>query len=370
MIRELRPPVLDGLGPGRRAAGARRPDCGPRTSGAPLRPGRFIRVRRAQPDDLDGRVRGGAGGGPPNAVRHAEARSVTVRLTSVPAGPGDASNVVLEVADDGRGFDPGAVAGDDHFGVRMMEGRDGTRRRLVLGRKRRGRRYSRLGFRPARGTVVSGGQTGDAVIRVFLVDDHEVVREGLRRMLERCSDIEVVGEAGSSLDALAGVDATRPQVVLLDLNLRGEAGPRRPRCPPAAGRRPPAVLILTVHDDEELVKARGPGAARGATCSSTRRYGDLATAIRRVAAGGTYYDQEVVARAPRRGAAGPTSPSTPRELDVLRLLAAGLTEPGHRRPALPEPGDREDAPPEPLPQARRRGPGTRGRRRSSEGVLE
>lgn len=160
------------------------------------------------------------------------------------------------------------------------------------------------------------------MIGVFLVDDHEVVREGLRRMLERCPDIDVVGEAGTSREALAGVAATRPDVVLLDLSLRGEQGLdvldalRRQDAPPA-------VLILTVHDDEELVRRAARGGARGYVLKHTS-LGELAAAIRRVAAGGTSYDQEVVGALLGDDARSDVA-LTPRELDVLRLLAAGLT---------------------------------------------
>lgn len=160
-------------------------------------------------------------------------------------------------------------------------------------------------------------------ITVFLVDDHEVVREGLRRMLERCADMVVVGEAGSAQQALRGIRELSPHVVLLDLNLPGVQG-LDVLATLQQEEHPPAVLILTVHDDDELVRRAARGGARGYVLKHTSLR-ELAAAIRRVAGGGTYYDQDVLGALLGVKAEADQVALTSRELDVLRLLAAGLT---------------------------------------------
>jgi len=160
-------------------------------------------------------------------------------------------------------------------------------------------------------------------ITLYLVDDHEMVREGLKLMLSHYSDIEVVGEAGTGGDAVTGVAAAGPAVVLLDLQL-----PDLPGLEVLARLQeldaPPAVLVLTVHDDDDLVVGAARAGARGYVLKHTS-HEELAQAIRSVAAGGHYFGADVVGALvdrDRRLAARPDL--TDRELDVLRLLAAGL----------------------------------------------
>ena len=141
-------------------------------------------------------------------------------------------------------------------------------------------------------------------IRVFLLDDHEVVRRGLRELLEVDGDIEVVGEAGTAAEATAPHPGTAP----------GRRGPRRP----AAGRlrhrgvpghprrrpRPSAALILTSYaDDEALFDAIMAGAA-GYVLKQIRGT-DLVDAVRRVAAGQSLLDPPLTARVLDRLRNGP-----------------------------------------------------------------
>lgn len=162
-------------------------------------------------------------------------------------------------------------------------------------------------------------------IRVFLVDDHEVVREGLRRMLGRCEDLEIVGGAASGEEALQKIPGAAPDVVLLDLNLPGMQGLEVLRALQDDGADTPGVLVLTIHDDEDLVLGAARLGARGYVLKHTSR-DELAGAIRRVAGGGHYFGEEVIGALinkdrPRDGLTVPTA----RELEILRLLSGGLT---------------------------------------------
>lgn len=161
-------------------------------------------------------------------------------------------------------------------------------------------------------------------IRVFVVDDHEVVREGLVRMLSRLPDIEIVGTAGSGEEAIEKVPYLAPNVVLLDLRLPGVQGLEVLRTLMTL-TDPPRVLVLTVHDDEDLVLGASRLGAMGYVLKNTSR-SELATAIRRVAAGGHYFSEEVIATV-LRGAQQEAlaEPLTERELQILRLLTDGLS---------------------------------------------
>jgi DNA-binding NarL/FixJ family response regulator len=161
-------------------------------------------------------------------------------------------------------------------------------------------------------------------IRLLLVDDHEVVREGLRRILASCDDITIVGEAATGEEALRLIPEVQPTVVLLDLRLPGTQG-LDVLAELQSWSDPPEVLILTVHDDEDLVLGAARSGARGYVLKHTSRE-ELTTAVRRVAAGGHYFSEEVISaliRGERRDDAA--VPLTEREMDVLSLLGAGLS---------------------------------------------
>ena len=133
----------------------------------------------------------------------------------------------------------------------------------------------------------------DGKVRVFLVDDHEVVRVGLQNMLAGYGDIEIVGTASSGKEALANVPQCDVDVVLLDLRLPDTQG-LEVLSELVARPEAPAVLVLTVYDDHDLVIGAARAGARGYVLKNAS--GDeLVTAIRKIAAGGRYYADEIMA---------------------------------------------------------------------------
>jgi two-component system response regulator DevR len=165
-------------------------------------------------------------------------------------------------------------------------------------------------------------------IRVFLVDDHHVVREGLRLLLEAEHDIEVVGDAGTVADALARIPTARPQVAILDVQLPDGSGVEV--CREIRSQLPDvACLMLTSFADDEALLAAVVAGAAGYVLKEVRG-NDLVRAIRRAAAGESLLDQHVVQQivarlqeAAREDAR--VSYLTPQERRVLRHLASGLT---------------------------------------------
>ena len=160
------------------------------------------------------------------------------------------------------------------------------------------------------------------MIRVLIVDDHPVVREGLRVVLEDTKEMQVVGEVGSAEEALSSVERALPDIVLLDLELPGMNGVDAiPRFADAASH--PRVIILTAYDTEERVLAALKAGAVGYVLKGAPA-GEIAQAIRAVAGGGSYLTPRVAARvvaqvkAPRRSGL-----LTARERQVLGLVARG-----------------------------------------------
>lgn len=165
---------------------------------------------------------------------------------------------------------------------------------------------------------------GHDAVRLLLVDDHAVVREGLERIFAKCADIEVVGSASSGEDALKQAAALKPEIVLLDLSLPGMHG-LDVLAAMQQTEDPPSVLVLTIHDDDDVVLKAVRGGAQGYVLKNASR-DELLAAVRRVAAGGQYF-HEVVVRALLRGTQRDVLRSvlTARELDILRLVATGHT---------------------------------------------
>jgi two-component system, NarL family, response regulator NreC len=166
----------------------------------------------------------------------------------------------------------------------------------------------------------------DATITVVLADDHAVVRAGLRLLLERTGDLEVVSEAGTADDALRTVLGHKPAVLVLDLNMPGElssldAIPRVADASP--GTR---VVVLTMQEDPEFARRALRAGAAGYVLKEAAD-AELVEAIRRAAAGETYLTPSLGAAL----AAAPPAPSGPpddlseREVEVLRLIALGHT---------------------------------------------
>lgn len=165
-------------------------------------------------------------------------------------------------------------------------------------------------------------------IRVFLLDDHEVVRRGVKDLLEAEGDIEVVGEAGTAEVALTRLPATSPDVAVLDVRLPDGSGVEV--CREIRSRHPGiACLMLTSYsDDEALFDAIMAGAA-GYVLKQIRG-SDLVDSVRRVAAGESLLDPKVTARVLERLRRGPDEDPrlaqlTGRERSILDALAEGLT---------------------------------------------
>ena len=167
------------------------------------------------------------------------------------------------------------------------------------------------------------------LIGILLVDDHPLVRDGLRARLEAAPHLRVVGEAGSAEDALAQVGLCRPDLVLMDVNLRGGSGNSSGiEATARLTQRYPgiAVLMLSMHDKPEYVtQAMGAG-ARGYVLKDAPGK-DIVLAIDTVMGGGIYYSAALA-----RQLAGPLASSsssappgslTVREQEVLRHIAAG-----------------------------------------------
>jgi two-component system response regulator DevR len=165
--------------------------------------------------------------------------------------------------------------------------------------------------------------------RVFLLDDHELVRRGIADVIERADDLTVVGEAGTVRDAVARVDATRPDVAVLDVQLPDGSGVDACRMIRSEHPGLPCIM-LTAFDDETALEAAVLAGAQGWLLKDIRGAG-LVDAIRRVAAGADLMDRDVVRRARERlmaaAAAEPVDEVrlTLREGQVLALITEGLT---------------------------------------------
>jgi DNA-binding NarL/FixJ family response regulator len=173
-------------------------------------------------------------------------------------------------------------------------------------------------------------QTKTGKLRVFLADDHEMLREGLRMLVNSQSDMECVGEAGDGRAAIKGVSELRPDVAVLDISmpeLNGLQATERIKqaCPEAK------ILTLTRHTDDGylqlLLKAGVSGYVLKQSASSV-----LVAAIRAVAAGQTFLDPAItekvvgsyVAKSASKGVV-PLSEPSEREAEVLRLIAWGFS---------------------------------------------
>jgi DNA-binding NarL/FixJ family response regulator len=166
------------------------------------------------------------------------------------------------------------------------------------------------------------------VIRVFLLDDHEVVRRGLGDLLQAEGDIEVVGESGSAVEATHRVPALRPDVAILDARLPDGNGIDVCRDVRAVDPTIKGLILTSYEDDEALFAAIMAGAA-GYVLKQIRGT-DLVDAVRRVAAGQSLLDPAVTARVLERIRSGIEEPKelqalTDQERRILEYIAEGLT---------------------------------------------
>ena len=181
--------------------------------------------------------------------------------------------------------------------------------------------------------VGSGGRRpgiGGLMIRVFLVDDHEIVRRGIAQLVDAEPDLTVIGEAGTFREAVRRIEATLPDVAVLDVRLPDGDGVT---CAATSAPRIPEVacLILTAYDDDDALRSAVLAGASGYVLKDIRS-GALINAIRRAAAGSTIQSADVLRRAATamrpdtEDARGPAGPALSlRESQVLDLIASGMT---------------------------------------------
>ncbi|MDV7355906.1 response regulator transcription factor [Rhodococcus oxybenzonivorans] len=167
-----------------------------------------------------------------------------------------------------------------------------------------------------------------SVVRLVLVDDHAILRQGLRSVLEREPDLEVVGEASTSGEALDVVGQVKPDVVLMDLKLSAASDYEGlVLCAQlSSGNKGLGLLVLTTFLDEQLVVRAVQAGARGYVVKDVDTT-ELVRAIRAVSRGESAFDSRS-ASAVIRSLNGQTTPReglTERELEVLQLLATGLS---------------------------------------------
>jgi NarL family two-component system response regulator LiaR len=167
---------------------------------------------------------------------------------------------------------------------------------------------------------------------VLLVDDHKIMRDGLKTILERTPEFRIVGEAGNGSDAVSACRKLHPDLVLMDIGLPGMNGIEATteilrHCPATK------VMMLSMYDDENSVVAAFRSGARAFLLKKASS-GDLLDALRTVSKGGSYLCSQVsdhlLTRIQRgdleaKGAPGPLDGLSPRELQVLRLVAEGKT---------------------------------------------
>ena len=169
------------------------------------------------------------------------------------------------------------------------------------------------------------------MIRVVLVDDQTLVRQGVRSLLELAGDVQVVGEASDGEESLIVIREAAPDVVLLDLRMPKMDGVAVLRALQAEGTCPPTIVLTTFDDDVALLEAVRAG-AKGYLLKDVSLE-QLTAALRDVAAGGTVIRPMVTERVLRGlehirrdfDSLSPPDPLTRREVEILRLIAGGYS---------------------------------------------
>ncbi|MEA2293459.1 MAG: two-component system, NarL family, response regulator NreC [Solirubrobacteraceae bacterium] len=171
-------------------------------------------------------------------------------------------------------------------------------------------------------TLMPANEPVAKAINIVLADDHVVVRDGLRLLLQGEEGMHVVGEAGDVPGALRLVESRRPDVLVLDLNMPGPTslsavGEVKDRC---------AVVILTMQSDPVFAREAMQAGARAYVLKEAAG-AELVTAVRTAAGGGTYLSPQLGARMAIEGLRSTGAPDdlSERELEVLRLIALGHT---------------------------------------------
>ena len=166
------------------------------------------------------------------------------------------------------------------------------------------------------------------MLTVIIIDDHPVVRAGVRTVLDAAEGITVLAEGATGADALRLVALHHPDVLVLDVNLPDISGVEVTRRLRAQGE-PVAILVMTVHDDSRTVFGLLENGATGYVLKD-EALETLARAVRAVARGASWLSPAVARQVVERAVGDvtapevPLTPLTPRELEVLRLLAQGL----------------------------------------------
>ncbi len=253
-----------------------------------------------------------------NAARHAAADRCSVTVRRQP------DRLLVRVRDNGIGISASRAPGPrgpprQRGGPALDAGGGRPHRRVVRGRRRAGRRH--------RGAA---GAAAGAPMRVLLVDDHPVFREGMAAVLSRVDGVELVGEAGDGHDAVRLAAELLPDVVVMDLHLPGLNGVEATRAL-TASLPGVAVLVLTMLEGDASVAAAVRAGARGYLVKGTGR-DEIVAALTAVAGGASYFGRGVplgglAATTAGRPAVGhPAFPGlTERELEVLALVARGLS---------------------------------------------
>ena len=254
-----------------------------------------------------------------NIGRHAGATAVSVEIEV------DDERLELRVRDDGEGFDPSAVV----RGARQRRRRRTRPQRHGRARapgRRRARHPLRARRRHDRDAPDRAARAGAFVIRVLIADDHGIVRSGLRMLIDRQSDMEVVAEAEDGVAALESTQQHRPNVAVLDVSMPRMTGLQAAR-EIRAHAPDTRVVMLSMHDDERYFLE---GLEAGAAGYVLKRAADtdLIDAVRTVADGRTFLSddaQRTLMDEWLEGATEVDEPLTPRELEVVKLIAEAYT---------------------------------------------
>lgn len=175
-------------------------------------------------------------------------------------------------------------------------------------------------------------------VRVLIVDDHNIILNGIKTMLEDETEIDIIGEANTGKDAILKAEALKPDVILMDIKMPEMNGIEATK-EITARNLPVGIVGLTMFDDDEYIAAMLQAGAKGYLLKNSSKQ-DIMAALKKVATGETYFSNEVTAAALRRLMAGHAPvkatngtsavaldevPLTKREIEILALIADELT---------------------------------------------
>lgn len=175
-------------------------------------------------------------------------------------------------------------------------------------------------------------------VRVLLVDDHNIILNGIKTMLEDETEIDIIGEANNGKDAILKAETLKPDVILMDIKMPEMNGIEATK-EITARNLPVGIVGLTMFDDDEYIAAMLQAGAKGYLLKNSSKQ-DIMAALKKVATGETYFSNEVTAAALRRLMAGHAPvratngssavsmdevPLTKREMEILALIADELT---------------------------------------------